>query len=113
MDLLGILFAKEGKKATSFDRVFWVSWSRLQPHQHPSRTLCSLHTETRRGELTTLNVLVAKLGKFVTGSKHVQFMSPELKETLLQLLERVQSSQLFEISTIFFFHVDMFHGRSL
>ena len=47
-------------------------------------------------------MLVAKLGRFVTHTKHVQNIPPELKETLERLLERVQSSQPVEVSTKIF-----------
>ena len=113
-DLLGILFAKEGKKATEFDKIFG-SLGVVFNLTNVSRGCFDLyHTETRKSELTTLlqdmlqdgsftskaverlrgrllwfenfvcgrhaNVLVAKLGKFVTNTKHVQNMPPELKE---------------------------------
>ena len=112
-DLLGILFAKEGKKATEFDKTFGSLGVVFNLTSVPRGCFTLYHTETRKSELTTLlqdmlrdgsftskaierlrgrllwfenfvcgrhaNVLVAKLGRFVTHTKHVQNMPPENK----------------------------------
>ena len=48
------------------------------------------------------NILVARLGKFVNGVKHKQQLPDELRETLVQLLERVRSCAPIQISTKLF-----------
>ena len=48
------------------------------------------------------NILVARLGKFVNGVRHMQQLPDELKETLVHLLNRVKSCAPTQISTKLF-----------
>ena len=131
-DLLGIIYAKEGKKATTFDRIFGSLGVIFDLSEIGSKTFSLSHTTSRRSELVEslegmlsekiftakdverlrgrllwfenfvcgrqANILVARLGKFVTGTKHTQPLPVELKEVLELLLDRVRSSAPIEIS---------------
>ena len=131
-DLLGIIYAKEGKKATTFDRIFGSLGVIFDLSEIGRKTFSLSHTTSRRSELVEslegllsenfftakdverlrgrllwfenfvcgrqANILVARLGKFVTGTKHTQPLPVELKEVLELLLDRVQSSAPIEIS---------------
>ena len=131
-DLLGVVYAKEGKKATTFDRIFGSLGVVFDLSNIGSKTFSLCHTESRKSELAesleTLlnqksftakdierlrgrllwfenfvcgrqaNILVARLSKFITGTKNAQPLPSELKEVLVMLLERVQSSAPIEIS---------------
>ena len=135
-DLLGVLYAKEGKKAAQFDKVFGSLGVVFDLSLITKGTFSLNHTEMRRTELAEViagilsdgcftgkmierlrgrmlwfenfvcgrqaNVLVARLGKFVSGAKFSQLLPLELKDTLKQLLERVQKSTPIEISTRLF-----------
>ena len=126
-DLLGILYAKEGKKATTFDRVFGSLGVIFDLSCIGQKSFSIYHTESRRSELIATiqdllnadrftskaierlrgrllwfenficgrhaNVLVAKLGKFVSGNKSEQPLSESLKSALTQLLERVTAGK--------------------
>ena len=48
------------------------------------------------------NIWVARLGKFVNGVRHMQQLPDGLKETLVQLLDRVKSCAPIQISTQLF-----------
>ena len=50
-ELLGILYAKEGKKATSFDRTFGSLGVIFDLSEISSGTVSLVHTESRRSEL--------------------------------------------------------------
>lgn len=135
-ELLGILYAKEGKKATQFDKVFGSLGVIFDFSLISKRTFSLSHTDLRREELAetleTLlrkncynaktierlrgrllwfenfvcgrqaNIWVARLGKFVNGVRHMQQLPDGLKETLVQLLDRVKSCAPIQISTKLF-----------
>ena len=124
-DLLGILYAKEGKKATCFDKIFGTLGVIFDLTSLCKKSFSLTHTSTRREELVeTLkellqsqtftskaverlrgrmlwyenfvcgrqaNILVARLGRYINNSKGPQFFDHNLRETLIQLLERVQN----------------------